>query len=86
MENQDEKQDAKRDKTESDDGSNLSISIGNVILSKMQRVTKTPILVLENCKVTIQKEKKNYLIMVVIESYLLLLILYRRNTEKAREC
>ena len=86
MENQDEKQDAKRDKTELDDGSNLSISIGNVILSKMQRVTKTPILVLENCKVTIQKEKKNYLIMVVIESYLLLLILYRRNTEKAREC
>ena len=86
MENQDEKQDAKRDKTELNDGSNLSISIGNVILSKMQRVTKTPILVLENCKVTIQKEKKNYLIMVVIESYLLLLILYRRNTEKAREC
>ena len=86
MENQDENQDAKRDKTELDDGSNLSISIGNVILSKMQRVTKTPILVLENCKVTIQKEKKNYLIMVVIESYLLLLILYRRNTEKAREC
>ena len=64
----------------------IYLLIGNGILSEMQRVTKTPILVLENCKVTIQKEKKNYLIMVVIESYLLLLILYRRNTEKAREC